>query len=91
MVMKKFMCTHSFPPGAFSPDQVDKLSQAAQEATSVRGYRSFLNLSEGKALCVMEANDSDSVATWFNDMGMPYDNITEVELEGDRGSVQNVG
>lgn len=27
------------------------------------------------------------VAAWFNKMGMPYDSITKVELEGERGHI----
>ena len=51
-------------------------------------YRSFLNLAERKAVCVMEAPTKDAVAAWFTKVGMPYDTITKVELEGDRGNVQ---
>jgi uncharacterized protein DUF4242 len=54
----------------------------------VKGYRSFANLAEGKAVCVMEAASKDQVAAWFIKMGMPYDSITKVELEGERGTVQ---
>ena len=36
----------------------------------------------------MEATDKDAVAAWFKKMGMPFDNITKVEIEGDRGSIQ---
>ena len=88
--MKRFMCTHTFTPGSFSNEDVDKLAQAGQEATSVRGYRSFVNLSKGEALCIVEANDSNTVASWFKEVGMPYNSITQVELEGDRGTVKKV-
>jgi hypothetical protein len=27
---------------------------------------------------------------WFTKMGMPFDNITKVELEGERGQVRTV-
>jgi hypothetical protein len=29
------------------------------------------------------------VAAWFTKIGMPFDSITKVELEGDRGNVQS--
>jgi hypothetical protein len=52
-----------------------------------RGRRSpaQLNLAEGKVVCVMEAPSQDAIASWFKKMNMPCDDITPVELEGDRG------
>jgi hypothetical protein len=36
----------------------------------------------------MEAPGKDALAAWFTKMGMPFDSITKVELEGDRGRIQ---
>ena len=87
--MAKFMCTHTIPPGQFSADQIRQFAQAAQQDATVKGYRSFANLAEGKAVCVMEAQTKDAVAAWFKKMGMPFDSITKVEFEGDRGNIQS--
>ncbi|HYV30072.1 MAG TPA: nickel-binding protein [Candidatus Binatia bacterium] len=86
--MAKFMCTHTLPAGKFSADQLRQFAQAAQQDPAVKGYRSFANLAEGKAVCVMEAANKDAVAAWFQKMGMPFDSITKVELEGERGTIQ---
>ena len=83
------MCTHTLPAGKFNADQLRQFAQAAQQDSTVKGYRSFANLAEGKAVCVMEAANKDQVAAWFQKMGMPFDSITKVELEGDRGTVLN--
>jgi hypothetical protein len=88
--MAKFMCTHTVPPGKFTTDQVKQFAQAAQQDPNVKGYRSFCNLAEGKLVCVMEAANKDTVAAWFSKMGMPFDNISKVELEGDRGNIQSL-
>ena len=85
--MAKFMCTHTIPPGKFSADQLRQFAQAAQQDPTVKGYRSFANLEEGKAVCIMEAPGKDAVAAWFKKMGMPFDTITKVELEGERGTI----
>ena len=85
--MAKFMCTHTVPPGKMTPDQMRQFAEAAQKDATVKGYRSFANLAEGKAVCVMEAPNREAVASWFKKMQMPYDTITKVELEGDRGSI----
>jgi len=86
--MAKFMCTHTLPAGKFSAEQLRQFAQAAQQDTAVKGYRSFANLAEGKAVCVMEGPNKDAIAAWFKKMGMPFDTITKVELEGDRGTIQ---
>ena len=88
--MAKFMCTHTVPPGKFSTEQIRQLAEAAQNDAIVRGYRSFANLAEGKAICVMEAPSKDALAFWFSRMGMPVDSITKVELEGERGTIRTV-
>ncbi len=86
--MAKFMCIHTLPPGKFSADQLRQFALAAQQDPTVKGYRSFANLAEGKAVCVMEAPSQDTLAAWFAKMGMPVDSITRVELEGERGNIQ---
>jgi hypothetical protein len=77
------------PAGAMKRDQVDQMTKAAQGDPVVKPYRSFLNLSEGKVVCVMDARTEEALAAWFQKMEMPCDYITSVELEGDRGTVGN--
>ena len=85
--MAKYMCTHTIPPGKYTAAQLGQFAQAAQQDPTVKGYRSFANLAEGRAICIMEAPGEDEVAAWFTKMGMPFDSITKVELEGERGTV----
>jgi hypothetical protein len=87
--MPKFMSTHTVPAGAMKREQVDQIAQAAQNDSTVKPYRSFLNLAEGKVVCVMEAPNRDTLAAWFKKMNMPCDYITQVELEGERGTVKD--
>jgi hypothetical protein len=84
----KFMGVHTFPAGGFSREQINLFAQAAQRDPAVKGYRSFVNLSEGKAVCIMEAADQRSVQDWFTRMGMPCDTLVPVELEGERGEIK---
>lgn len=85
--MPKFMSSHTMPAGAMQREQVNQMAKAAQQDSIVRPYRSFLNLSEGKVFCVMEAPSKAALAGWFEKMKMPCDYITPVELEGERGEV----
>lgn len=87
--MPKFMSAHTMPAGALKREQVDQMAQAAQNDPTVKPYRSFLNLAEGKVVCVMEAPSKEDLAAWFKKMNMPCDYITPVELEGERGTVKN--
>ena len=87
--MPKFMSSHSVPAGAMKREQVDQLAQAAQNDAIVKPYRSFLNLAEGKIFCVMEAPSKEALAAWFKKLNVPCDHISQVELEGDRGTVKS--
>lgn len=86
--MPKFMSSHTMPAGALRKEQVDQLAQAAQKDPVVKPYRSFLNLSKGKIVCVMEAPNQEALAAWFKKMEMPCDDIFPVELEGEAGTVK---
>ena len=82
------MSSHTVPAGAFTREQMNQIAQAAQNDPTVQPYRSFLNLSQGKIVCVMQAPNERALATWFQKMQMPCESITPVELEGDLGTVK---
>jgi hypothetical protein len=86
--MPKFMSTHSVPPGAIQREQVNQLAEAAKQDGTIKPYHSYLNLSEGKIIWVMESPDQPTLAAWFKKMQMPCDGITPIELESDHGSVR---
>ncbi len=83
--MPKFMSSHTVPPGSINRDQVNQISEAARYDPVIRPYRSFLNLSEGKIVCIMEAPDKEVLVSWFHKMKMPFESIVPLELEGTRG------
>jgi Protein of unknown function (DUF4242) len=88
--MPKFLSSHTLPAGAVSREQVNRMAQAAQDDPIVRPYRSFLNLSEGRIVCVLDAPDKDTLAAWFARMNLPCDYISRLELEGEGGTVSEV-
>ena len=87
--MSKFMSSHQLKPGGFSREQICQVGQAAQHDPDIKPYRSFLNLSEGRAFCVIESSSREQVAAWFKKMGMPFENITQVEFEGTGGEIMD--
>jgi hypothetical protein len=86
--MPKFMCYHSMPAGTVTAEQLRKVAQAAQNDPQIRGHHSFANLSEGKLMCVMEAPDEETLASWFKKMQLPFDSILRMELEGEGGEIK---
>jgi hypothetical protein len=90
MAMRKYLALHTVPVGAYSYEQICQLADAAQHESDVRGYRSFFNLAEGKICCVMEAESQEAIVAWFEKMGIPYDGIWPVEIEGDRGVMKDL-
>ena len=88
--MQRFICTHTFGPNAMTREQVQQFSQATQNSQEIHGLQSFVNLSEGKAVCVIEAQSKSTLASFFKKMGMPVDEIIAVELEGNQGVIQQV-
>jgi hypothetical protein len=80
----KFLVTHPLPPGATRSD-IEKLAASVQKDPEIRGYRSFLNLTEGRGACILEAPSKTRLAEWLRKNNMTFDLITEVELEGYRG------
>lgn len=87
--MPKFMAYHTLPEG-LTHEQVCQVSEAAQKDPVVRGLRSFITLSEGKAVCLFDSPSKDALGAWFQKMGMPYDSIHQVELMGECGSIEAV-
>ena len=84
--MAKFMCTHTVK--GMTRDQFSQVAAASQQDSTVKGIHSYANLTEGKIYCVWQAPQQEAIAAWFKKMNVPYDSITQLELEGSGGSVQ---
>ena len=83
--LRPFMVVHTFAPGELTPEMAAEVDRVLAADPVVRGYRCFLNFSEGKAFCVIEAPDEEALRAWFKARGVPFDSITAVELEDERG------
>ncbi len=88
--MHKFMCFHTLPAGGFAFKDICGVADSLQHDPHVRGYRSFFNLTDGKGFCVLEAEDRETLANWFQENRIPYDEILPVELEGEYGTIQDL-
>lgn len=86
--MPKFICTHTMQ--GVTRDQFCQVAAAAQQDPNVKGLQSFANLTEGKIYCVWQAPQKEAIAAWFQKMSVPYDSITQIEVEATGGVVQQV-
>jgi len=80
----RYLVEHGLPPG-ITREEIEKLQKASVADKDIRGYRSFLNLSKGKGYCLFDAPSRERLVGWLKEHEMPFDNIMEVELEGERG------
>lgn len=88
--MPRYMGIHTFPKDAFTYEQVCQLGDAAQHDEKVKAYRAFLSLSDGRAVCILDAPDKESVEEWFRTMKLPTDAVCELEVEGDGGRMTDL-
>lgn len=86
--MPRFMACHTVP--GITRDALERLAEAAQQDPEVAGVSSWSNLSDGVVHCVFDAPSADALAGWFTRMDVPYDRITLVEVEGERGMLRDV-
>jgi hypothetical protein len=84
--MAKFMCTHTVK--GFTREQYSQVAAASQQDSTVKGLESYANLTEGKIYCVWQAPQREAIAAWFQKMNVPFDSITQIELEGAGGTVR---
>lgn len=85
----KFIGIHTLPPEAVTRERLDRLAQAAQRVPTMQRCRIFVNLAAGNAVCLFEAPSQEALASWFQTMGLPHDGITPLELEGERGLIED--
>jgi hypothetical protein len=80
--MSKFMSLHRVPAGMLTKAHLDQFGVAAQNDPVVRPVHSYMNLSEGNIVCIMDAPSREDLAAWFTRMQLPCEFISAVEWEG---------
>jgi hypothetical protein len=56
----------------------------------VHGLRSFINLSEGRAVCIFESTSREKLEEFFRRNNLAFESIVAVELEGDHGQLTDL-
>jgi hypothetical protein len=89
--MPKFLCIHTMPPKSMTFQQACDFAQLTQRDPVVKGLRSAGNLTEGKVACVLESPAKQDLVNFFRKNHMPFDSITELEFEGESGTLTPTG
>ena len=85
----RFMVLHTLEPGV-GYDDCEQYQQLTQSDAQVKGVRSFINMTEGKAVCIYDAPDEEALAKWLLSVGLAFDVILQVEAEGDRQELRDM-
>ncbi|MBI4474131.1 MAG: DUF4242 domain-containing protein [Acidobacteria bacterium] len=86
--MPRFIACHTVKE--ISREALEQVSAASQQDPDVHGVASWSNLSEGILHCVFDAPSREALAAWFDKMKIPYDRITQVQVEGQAGVLRDV-
>jgi len=88
MLSKRFICEHHLVPG-LDKEMIRNVHRAKNQ--EVRVLHSFASLEEKRLYSVVESHDSLTVESFFRELRIPWNNITEIELQCEgRGEVQDV-
>jgi Protein of unknown function (DUF4242) len=76
--MKKYMSLHRAP--GLLPENWDDSSSGVYAAKRIRFVQSFVNLQVGFIFSVWEAPNSEALVEQFEEWGMPFEEIHEVQF-----------
>ncbi len=82
----KYMVVHRFHGGVTS-DQATDVWKFIEQESDIKPYRCFVNLTEGTAVSILEAPSREFLADWFRKWQWPYESISLVEMEGEKGKL----
>ncbi len=80
----RLLVMHTLELG-ISEDRVTEILRSAMSTPDIRPYRSFLNLADGKGVCLFDAPDRECLIRWLDENKLPYDAVWTVEFEADKG------
>ena len=85
----RFLVAHSLEAGISRDKAVEMLRSVATDP-DIRSYRSFLNLADGKGICLFDAPDRDRLIRWLDDNKLPYDYVWTVDFEAEHGEMIDI-
>jgi hypothetical protein len=85
----RYLVIHSLPKG-LTVEDVRRIQASAQSDADVHGIHGYLNLTEGRAVCIFESTSREKLEEFFRRNNMAFDSIVPVELEGEHGQLTDL-
>jgi hypothetical protein len=85
----RYFVIHTLPKG-LSVEDIRRIQASVQSDADVHGIHSYVNLSEGKAVCIFEATSREKLEAFFRRSNLAFDSIVPVELEGEHGQLTDL-
>jgi len=82
----RFLVEHPMEAGC-TRESVEEMRRNATVDPDIKWYRTFLNLGEGRGVCLFDAPDRDRLIKWLGDNDMRYDRLYPIELEYAGGEI----
>ena len=80
----RFLCYHKLAAG-MTVEDLRRTSERARKDSEVHGIHSYMNLSSGHAVCIIEATSKEKIEEFFRKNSLPYEDIVAIEVEGEHG------
>ncbi|HVT80962.1 MAG TPA: hypothetical protein VHM90_09915 [Phycisphaerae bacterium] len=89
--MPRYFALHSIGPNVVTRQMVEDAGAHARLQNEIPGYRSFINMSEGHAACVIDAPSKEWLLEYFKSLNLPVNALFEIEIETLNGTTQPPG
>ena len=89
--MPRFFALHTVGPNVVTREMVETAGAHAKAEKNIPSYRSFINMTEGHAACVIDAPSKQWLLAYFEQLKLPVNAIFEVEIETLDGDTQASG
>jgi hypothetical protein len=86
--MSRLICVPAVPPESVTRKQIGQVARAGRQDPVVKGCPS---LTEGEPVSTLDAPNKERLSSWLGKMKPPCDSISQMELPGERGRIQECG
>src|SRR4051794_37732650 len=87
-IMPRYFALHTVGPNVVDRKMVEASGTHAKEQKDIGCYRSFINMTEGHAACIIDAPSKKWLERYFKSINLPFELLCEVEIETLDGDTQ---
>ena len=86
--MPRFFALHTIGPNVVTRQMVESAGAHAKGQPEITSYRSFINMAEGHAGCVIDAPSKEWLLQYFQSLNLPVNALFQIEVETLNGNTQ---